>query len=94
MLTVNTFSDSRKHITGNRCEKGLGTIGNTENVPNMFEYKRKRIFGYPSLTEDEAQRIIGEKMNLRIDFLNEFAKKYGYLFLLHSTQGLGVLPER
>ena len=56
MLTVNNFSDSRKHITGNRCEKGLGTIGNTENAPNMFEYKRKRIFGYPSLTEDEAQR--------------------------------------
>jgi hypothetical protein len=38
-----------------------------------------------TLTEDEAQRIIGEKMNLRIDFLNEFAKKYKYLFLLHST---------
>lgn len=38
-----------------------------------------------SLTEDEAQKIIGDKMNVRIEFLNEFAKKYGYVFLLHST---------
>lgn len=37
------------------------------------------------MTEDEARRIIGEKMNLRIDLLNKFAKKHGYLFLLHST---------
>ena len=56
MLTVNKFSGQRQHITGNRCEKGLGGRGNAVNVPNMVVYKRKRIFGYSVLTEDEATR--------------------------------------
>jgi len=43
-----------------------------------------------SLTEEKAKKIIGEKMNLRIEFLNKFAKKYGYKFLLHSTDTSNV----
>ena len=47
MLTVNKFSGGRRHITGNRCEKGLGG-GKTKNqVPNLVAYKQKRIFDYP-----------------------------------------------
>ena len=60
MLTVSRFEGGRKHITGNRCEKGLGGKGDATNVPNMFEYKRKRIFGYEPLDESEAARgVIG-----------------------------------
>ncbi len=60
MLTINKFSDSRKHISGNRCEKALKTTDAFENAPNMFEYKRKRIFDYPTLKEDKAKRgVIG-----------------------------------
>lgn len=56
LLTVNKFP-SGKHITGNRCEKALnGNAGYSTTSPNMFEFKRKRIFEYESLTEDKASR--------------------------------------
>ena len=56
MLTVNTFSGGRRHISGNRCEKGAGKMGTGEKAPNMVLYKRSRIFDIPSLSEEEAPR--------------------------------------
>ncbi|MBE6783440.1 MAG: 2-hydroxyglutaryl-CoA dehydratase [Ruminococcaceae bacterium] len=47
MLTINKFPDGRRHITGNRCEKGAGEK-NSSKAPNMVEYKLKRIFDYPN----------------------------------------------
>ena len=55
MLTINKFSGGRRHISGNRCEKGAGGSGGVK-APNMVAYKRQRIFGYPPLTESEATR--------------------------------------
>ena len=55
-LTINKFSDNRQYITGNRCERGLGKEKNKENIPNLFEYKNKRIFAYEPLSEAEATR--------------------------------------
>jgi predicted CoA-substrate-specific enzyme activase len=56
LLTINKFSDNRQYITGNRCERGLGKEKNKENIPNLFEYKNKRIFDYTPLTKEEATR--------------------------------------
>lgn len=56
MLTINRFSNGQTHISGNRCEKGVGNTGKTENAPNMFEFKRKRIFDYEPLPEEKAPR--------------------------------------
>ena len=56
MLTVNTFSGGRRHISGNRCEKGAGKAGAGEKAPNMVLYKRSRIFDIPSLDEKDAPR--------------------------------------
>ena len=47
MLTINKFPDGRRHITGNRCEKGARETNNLK-APNMVEYKLKRIFDYPN----------------------------------------------
>ena len=60
MLTVNNFG-GRKHISGNRCEKGAGNVGKGQKAPNMVEFKRKRLFNpYRPLTEENAPRgIIG-----------------------------------
>ena len=56
MLTVNNFG-GRKHISGNRCEKGAGNAGKGEKAPNMVEFKRKRLFNpYKPLTEENASR--------------------------------------
>ncbi len=55
-LTINKFTGGRQYISGNRCERGLGKQKNENNIPNLFDYKLKRIFGYESLAVDEAPR--------------------------------------
>ncbi len=55
-LTVNHFSGGRRFITGNRCERGLGKEKSANKMPNLFDYKMKRYFGYTPLEEEEALR--------------------------------------
>jgi len=55
-LTINRFSGGRQYISGNRCERGIGKEKNKENIPNLFEYKNKKIFGYEPLPADQAVR--------------------------------------
>ncbi len=55
-LTINRFSGGRQYISGNRCERGLGKTKNENNVPNLFDYKLKRLFSYEPLPVDEAKR--------------------------------------
>ncbi len=56
MLTINKFPGGRRHITGNRCEKGLGGSQSGKKGKSIFDYKRKRLFDYEPLTEEEAHR--------------------------------------
>ena len=56
MLTINKFPGGRKHISGNRCEKGSGEAVSKAKGDNLFEYKRKRIFGYTPLEAGNAPR--------------------------------------
>ena len=58
LLTVNKFPGGRRHVTGNRCERGLGGDGNKDRAPNMVAYKQKRMFDYPPL-EDAPRGVIG-----------------------------------
>ncbi len=55
-MTINHFSGGRKFITGNRCERGLGKERSKNHMPNLFEYKNERYFGYTPLTEEAAAR--------------------------------------
>ena len=55
-LTINKFSGGRQFISGNRCERGIGGQKNPNNMPNLFEYKLKRLFSYPALEADQAPR--------------------------------------
>ncbi|RGH49084.1 2-hydroxyglutaryl-CoA dehydratase [Ruminococcus sp. AM41-10BH] len=55
-LTINKFSGGRKYISGNRCERGLGKEKNKDHIPNLFDYKYKRIFSYEPLSADKASR--------------------------------------
>lgn len=93
MLTINKFSGDRKHISGNRCEKGLGNRATAKNVPNMFEYKRNRIFGYEVLSENQTKRgIIGIPRVLNMyenyPFWATFFKQLGFCTVLspYSTR--------
>ncbi len=56
LLTINKFSDGRQFITGNRCERGAGIEKKKEVIPNLYDYKYKRIFAYKSLKIEEAKR--------------------------------------
>ena len=55
-LTVNKFSGGRQFISGNRCEKGLGKEKNKKQIPNLFDYKSKKLFHRPPLSPLEATR--------------------------------------
>ncbi len=44
-LTVNTFSEGKKFISGNQCEKGLGLETVSGEMPNLHEFKRNYLTG-------------------------------------------------
>jgi len=56
LLTINTFHDGGRFISGNKCEKGTGGPEKKLNVPNLFDYKYQRIFDYKPLDPDKANR--------------------------------------
>lgn len=51
LLTINSFSDGRRFISGNRCERGAGQRKKKSEIPNLYDYKYKRLFDYKPLTE-------------------------------------------
>ena len=54
-LTINTFNDGQKYISGNKCEKGSGKVNGTKLVelPNLHQYKRDKLL---SLKTGENKR--------------------------------------
>ena len=46
-LTVNSFGDGKRFISGNQCQKALG-ISQVEELPNLYEFKRGYICGLKS----------------------------------------------
>lgn len=87
LLTVNHFTGDRQYITGNRCERGLGKVNKTkETVPNLYDYKLKRIFGYKPLFENESRR--GEIGIPRV--LNMY-ENYPFWFTFFTELGFRVV---
>ena len=57
-LTVSTFADGTRHVSGNRCERGAGLArpSGADELPNLYDFKYKRTFGYRRLRETDAYR--------------------------------------
>lgn len=55
-LTINIFSNGKRYISGNRCEKGSGGTETHKNLPNLVKYKYERIFDYKPIEEQYATR--------------------------------------
>ncbi len=55
-LTVTTFSDGRRFISGNRCEKGAGIKEAENTYPDLFQYKYDRTFLYTPIDNEKAPR--------------------------------------
>ncbi|MBQ7954225.1 MAG: 2-hydroxyacyl-CoA dehydratase [Lachnospiraceae bacterium] len=89
-LTINKFSGGRQYISGNRCERGLGKSKTDSNVPNLFDYKLKRLFSYEPLTADSAPRgTVGIPRVLNMyenyPFWFTFFTKLGYQVVLSPS---------
>jgi len=64
LLTINHFQNGEdtnspdvknRFISGNRCEKGIGT-GKSTGVPNLFQAKYDRLFRYSPLEPENARQ--------------------------------------
>ncbi len=57
-LTITTFNDGQRHVSGNRCERGVTQErrATKSDLPNLYEYKYTRTFGYRRLREKDATR--------------------------------------
>jgi predicted CoA-substrate-specific enzyme activase len=99
-LTINRFTGGRQYISGNRCERGIGKTKNANGIPNLYEYKLKRLFGYEPLPADQATRgTVGIPRVLNMyenyPFWAVFFKQLGYRVILsplstHSLYELGI----
>jgi len=69
-LTVNIFSDGKKLISGNKCEKGLGGTSSKEDVPNVHQFKRDYILSLPR--NEKAKRKVGFPLALGMYELSPF----------------------
>ncbi len=70
LLTVNFFpgkdGETRKYISGNKCDKGAGKTVHAEGVPNLYEYKREYLLSTCSETIKGGSRrgVIGLPLTL------------------------------
>ncbi len=94
-LTVNKFTGGRQFVSGNRCERGIGGQKNAGNVPNLFDYKLRRLFSYPSLEADKAVRgTVGIPRVLNMyenyPFWHVFFTQLGYRVILSPSSNRGI----
>lgn len=64
-LTVNSFSSGAKFISGNQCDKGAGIKeSNTDNFPNLYKYKRDKLYELAMDMGDGDRGCIGLPLSL------------------------------
>ena len=85
-LTITTFQDGSRYVTGNRCERGGDAKKKRSNRPNLYDYKYKRCFAYRRLTDKNATR--GEIGIPRV--LNMY-ENYPFWFTLLTSLGFKVM---
>ena len=85
-LTINKFSNGKRYISGNRCEKGEGIVNKNSELPNLVKYKYERIFDYTPLEEKDAPRgTIG------IPRVLNMYEDYPFWFTLFTNLGFRVI---
>ena len=85
-LTITTFQDGSRYVTGNRCERGGDSKKKRSDRPNLYDYKYKRCFAYRRLTDTNATR--GEIGIPRV--LNMY-ENYPFWFTLLTSLGFKVM---
>lgn len=85
-LTITTFHDGSRYVSGNRCERGGDATKQRSDRPNLYDYKYKRCFAYRRLTDKKATR--GEIGIPRV--LNMY-ENYPFWFTLLTSLGFKVV---
>lgn len=105
LITVKKFSNGSEFISGNRCERGAGKEKANNSLPNLYDFKYKRVFDYKSLSEQEAKRgTIGLPRVLNVyedyPFWHTFFTKLGYRVVLSGRSskrlyelGMDTIPS-
>ena len=78
-LTINTFSDGKRFISGNKCEKPLG-IKSEEKLPDIYEYKLERIRNLKSVSGSRGKIGIPIGLNMieNLPFWHAFLTSLGF----------------
>ncbi|KFI45727.1 CoA-substrate-specific enzyme activase, putative [Bifidobacterium bohemicum] len=85
-LTITTFQDGSRYVTGNRCERGGDANKQRSDRPNLYDYKYKRAFAYRRLTDKKATRgAIG------IPRVLNMYENYPFWFTLLTSLGFKVM---
>jgi len=85
-LTINTFSNGKKFISGNRCERGAGNQIQKNDLPDLYKYKYEKLFEYESLPLEKTTRgTIG------IPRVLNMYENYPFWHTLFTTLGFRVV---
>jgi predicted CoA-substrate-specific enzyme activase len=85
LLTINKFGNDKRFVSGNRCERGAGKQKGYSSLPNIYEYKYKRLFKYEPLSMSKAKRgTVGIPRVLNI------FENYPFWFTLFTNLGFRV----
>ena len=86
LLTISTFPNGRKFISGNRCERGAGNFGvETKTAFNMYSYTYERLFNYYTPLENPTRGEIGVPRVLNM------YEDYPFWFTLLTNLGFKVV---
>lgn len=88
-MTITKFNNGTRYVSGNRCEVGSGEEHSKEKLPNLFEYKYKKVFDYEPLEPDKAWR--GE---IGIPRALNLYENYPLWFTIFTELGFRVVLSR
>jgi Uncharacterized protein conserved in bacteria len=90
-LTISTFSDGTRHVSGNRCERGAGLArpSGADQLPNLYDFKFKRTFGYRRLRGADAFRG-----DIGIPRALNMYENYPFWFTVLTTLGFRVILSK
>jgi len=85
-LTINTFSNGQRLVSGNRCDRGARTdTQNREQLPSIYTWKEEHLFNYTPLPPDRAPRG-----RLGIPRVLNIYERYPFWFTLFTELGFRV----